>query len=192
MGYENLNEKMLDMKDEIFASIKESIAIESVKGEPEADAPYGRGPKEALDHALALGEKLGFRTGNLDNKVGWIEYGEGEEMAAVLGHLDVVPIGEGWNYPPLACEVHDGVMYGRGILDDKGPVIGAIYALKAIRDLGLPIDRRLRVIFGTDEENGSSCVQHYIEAGGEKPTIGFTPDAEYPVIFVKKASHSGK
>nr|WP_288723498.1 dipeptidase PepV [uncultured Sellimonas sp.] len=186
MGYENLNEKMLDMKDEIFASIKESIAIESVKGEPEADAPYGRGPKEALDHALALGEKLGFRTGNLDNKVGWIEYGEGEEMAAVLGHLDVVPIGEGWNYPPLACEVHDGVMYGRGILDDKGPVIGAIYALKAIRDLGLPIDRRLRVIFGTDEENGSSCVQHYIEAGGEKPTIGFTPDAEYPVIFCEK------
>lgn len=177
---------MLDMKDEIFASIKESIAIESVKGEPEADAPYGRGPKEALDHALALGEKLGFRTGNLDNKVGWIEYGEGEEMAAVLGHLDVVPIGEGWNYPPLACEVHDGVMYGRGILDDKGPVIGAIYALKAIRDLGLPIDRRLRVIFGTDEENGSSCVQHYIEAGGEKPTIGFTPDAEYPVIFCEK------
>ncbi|MBY0758812.1 dipeptidase PepV [Sellimonas caecigallum] len=186
MRYENLNEKMLDMKDEIFASIKESIAIESVKGEPEADAPYGRGPKEALDHALALGEKLGFRTGNLDNKVGWIEYGEGEEMAAVLGHLDVVPIGEGWNYPPLACEVHDGVMYGRGILDDKGPVIGAIYALKAIRDLGLPIDRRLRVIFGTDEENGSSCVQHYIEAGGEKPTIGFTPDAEYPVIFCEK------
>lgn len=186
MGYENLNEKMLDMKDEIFASIKESIAIESVKGEPEADAPYGRGPKEALDHALALGEKLGFRTGNLDNKVGWIEYGEGEEMAAVLGHLDVVPIGEGWNYPPLACEVHDGVMYGRGILDDKGPVIGAIYALKAIRDLELPIDRRLRVIFGTDEENGSSCVQHYIEAGGEKPTIGFTPDAEYPVIFCEK------
>lgn len=186
MGYENLNEKMLDMKDEIFASIKESIAIESVKGEPEADAPYGRGPKEALDHALALGEKLGFRTGNLDNKVGWIEYGEGEEMAAVLGHLDVVPIGEGWNYPPLACEVHDGVMYGRGILDDKGPVIGAIYALKAIRDLGLPIDRRLRVIFGTDEENGSSCVQHYIEVGGEKPTIGFTPDAEYPVIFCEK------
>lgn len=186
MGYEKLNEKMLEMKDEIFASIKESIAIESVKGEPEPDAPYGRGPKQALDHALALGEKLGFKTGNLDNKVGWVEYGEGEEMAAVLGHLDIVPLGDGWKYPPLACEVHDGKMYGRGIMDDKGPVIGAIYALKAIRDLGLPIDRRLRVIFGTDEENGSSCVKHYIEAGGEKPTIGFTPDAEYPVIFCEK------
>lgn len=186
MGYENLNEKMLEMKDEIFASIKESIAIESVKSAPEADAPYGRGPKEALDHAIKLGEKLGFRTGNLDNKVGWIEYGEGEEMAAVLGHLDIVPLGEGWSYPALACEVHDGKMYGRGIMDDKGPVIGAVYGLKAIRDLGLKIDRRIRVIFGTDEENGSSCVKHYIEAGGEKPAIGFTPDAEYPVIFCEK------
>lgn len=97
MGYEKLNEKMMELKDEIFASIKESVAIESVKGAPEEDAPYGRGPKEALDHALALGEKLGFKTGNLDNKVGWIEYGEGEEMAAVLGHLDVVPLGEDGN-----------------------------------------------------------------------------------------------
>ena len=84
MGYEKLNEKMMELKDEIFASLKESIAIESVKGAPEEDAPYGRGPKEALDHALALGEKLGFKTGNLDNKVGWIEYGDGEEMARRL------------------------------------------------------------------------------------------------------------
>lgn len=186
MGYEKLNEKMLEMKDEIFESIKGIVAIESVKGEPEENAPYGRGPKEALDHTLALGEKLGFKTGNLDNRVGWIEYGDGEEMAAVLGHLDVVPLGEGWNYPPLACEIHDGKMYGRGVLDDKGPVIGAIYALKAIRDLELPIDRRIRVIFGTDEENGSSCVQYYNDAGGEQPAIGFTPDGEFPVIFCEK------
>ena len=92
---------------------------------PEEDAPYGRGPKEALDTHWHLAKKLGFKTGNLDNKVGWIEYGDGEEMAAVLGHLDVVPLGEGWKYPPLACEIHDGKMYGRGVLDDKGPVIGA-------------------------------------------------------------------
>ena len=146
MKYENINQKMLEMKDEIFASIKESVAIESVKGEPKENAPYGEGPKAALDHALALGEKLGFKTGNLDNRIGWIEYGEGEEIAAVLGHLDVVPLGEGWDYDPLGCEIHDGKMYGRGVLDDKGPTIGAIYGLKAIRDLGLPIDRRIRVM----------------------------------------------
>lgn len=177
---------MLELKEDIFQSIRESVAIESLKGEPEENAPYGRGPKEALDHMLALGEKLGFKTGNVDNRVGWIEYGEGEEMVGVLGHVDIVPLGDGWDYDPLGCEVHDGKMYGRGVMDDKGPTIGAVYAMKAIRDLGLPIDRRIRVMFGTDEENGSSCVKHYIEVGGEKPTIGFTPDAEYPVIFCEK------
>lgn len=186
MSYEKLNDRVTEMKEEILQAIRESVAVCSVKGQAEPDAPYGRGPKEALDHALALGEKLGFRTGNCGNRVGWVEYGEGEEMVAVLGHLDVVPLGEGWTYPPLGGEIHDGKMYGRGVGDDKGPTIGAIYALKAIRDLGLPIDRRIRVMFGTDEECGSSCVRYYIDQGEELPTIGFTPDAEYPCIFCEK------
>lgn len=186
MKYEKLNEKIMELKDEMFESIKESVAICSVKGDPEPDAPYGREVKEALDHALALGEKMGFKTGNVDNRVGWIEYGDGEEMVGVLGHMDVVPLGEGWDHDPLGCEVCDGRMYGRGVQDDKGPTIGAIYALKAIRDLNLPIDRRIRVLFGCDEESGSSCVEHYIKVGGELPTIGFTPDAQFPAIFCEK------
>lgn len=188
MSYEALNQKIAEMQEEILNAVRESVAIDSIKGEPEEGAPYGRGPKAALDHALALGEKLGFKTGSVGDKVGWVEYGEGEEMAAVLGHLDVVPLGEGWIYPPFGGEIHDGKMYGRGVLDDKGPTIGAIYALKAIRDLGLPLDRRIRVMFGTDEENGSSCVKHYIDSGAELPAIGFTPDAEYPLIFCEKGA----
>lgn len=186
MKYEKLNEKIMELKDEMFDSIRESVAICSVKGDPESDAPYGREVKEALDHALALGEKMGFKTGNVDNRVGWVEYGDGEEMVGVLGHMDVVPLGEGWDHDPLGCEVCDGRMYGRGVQDDKGPTIGAIYALKAIRDLNLPIDRRIRVLFGCDEESGSSCVEHYIKVGGELPTIGFTPDAQFPAIFCEK------
>ena len=114
MGYEKLNEKMMELKDEIFASLKESIAIESVKGAPEEDAPYGRGPKEALDHALALGEKLGFKTGNLDNKVGWIEYGDGEEMAASPGstlisfHLEKAGNTAAWMRDPRRTDVRTG------------------------------------------------------------------------------------
>ncbi|OUP49457.1 dipeptidase PepV [Lachnoclostridium sp. An181] len=186
MGYEKLDKRMLELKDEIFASVKESVAILSVKSEPKEGAPYGEEIQKALVHTLELGKKLGFKTGNVDNRVGWIEYGEGEEMVGVLGHLDVVPLGEGWEHDPLGCEVVDGKMYGRGVVDDKGPTIAAIYAMKAIKDLGLPIERRIRVLFGTDEENGSSCVKHYIANGGEKPTVGFTPDAEYPVIFCEK------
>lgn len=186
MGYEKLDNYMLELKDEIFTSIKESVSILSIKGEAKEDAPYGEEVKKALIHALELGKKLGFKTGNVDNRVGFVEFGEGEEMVGVLGHLDVVPLGDGWEHDPLGCEVVDGKMYGRGVVDDKGPTIAAIYALKAIKDLGLPIKRRIRVLFGTDEENGSSCVKHYIENGGEKPTVGFTPDAEYPVIFCEK------
>ena len=187
MKYEALNNKILEMQDEIIAAIQQNMRIDSVKGEAKPDAPYGEGPKAALMDALALGEKLGFKTGCADNRVGWVEYGEGEEMVGVLGHLDVVPVGDdGWTYPPFGAEIHDGKLWGRGVLDDKGPIIGSIFALKAIRDLGLPIDRRIRVLFGTDEECGSSCVEYYVDHGYEMPTIGFTPDGDFPLIFFEK------
>lgn len=188
MKYDKLNEKILEMRSEIISSIQDIIKINSIKSEPEDGAPYGAGARQALDFALNLGKAFGFKTGNCDNRVGWIEYGEGDEMVGVLGHLDVVPLGDGWIYPAFGGEIHDGKLYGRGVLDDKGPVIGAIYALKAIRDLGIPIDRRIRVMFGTDEECGSSCVKHYVESGEEMPTVGFTPDAEYPLIFCEKGT----
>lgn len=175
-----------DRQEEIIKGIQASVQIDSVRGEAMPDAPFGEGPKKALEHALALAESMGFKTKNVDNYAGWAEYGEGEEMIAVLGHLDVVPIGEGWNYPAFGAEIVDGKMYGRGVLDDKGPTIGALYALKAIKDSGIKLDRRVRVIFGTDEECGSSCIEHYKEVGEETPVMGFTPDADYPLIFCEK------
>jgi len=175
-----------DRQDEIIKGIQDNVRIDSVRGEAVPDAPFGEGPKKALEHALSLAESMGFRTKNVDNYAGWAEYGEGEEMIAVLGHLDVVPIGEGWKYPAFGAEIVDGKMYGRGVLDDKGPTIGALYALKAIKDSGISLDRRIRVIFGCDEECGSSCIEYYKEVGEETPVMGFTPDADYPLIFCEK------
>ena len=175
-----------DRQEEIIRGIQENVRIDSVRGEAKPDAPFGEGPKKALEHALALAESMGFKTKNVDNYAGWAEYGEGDEMIAVLGHLDVVPIGEGWDYPAFGAEIVDGKMYGRGVLDDKGPTIGALYALKAIKDSGISLDRRIRVIFGCDEECGSSCMEHYKEVGEETPVMGFTPDADYPLIFCEK------
>lgn len=186
MDYTPLREKIRLMQDEIIGGIQDCIRIDSVGGEPEKDAPYGRGPKAALEYALELGKSLGFRTANVGNKAGYVEMGEGNEMIAVLGHLDVVPVGDDWKYPPFGAEIHDGVLYGRGVADDKGPTIGAIYAMKAIQELGLPIDRRIRVIFGTNEERGCDCIRHYVQAGEESPVLGITPDAEYPLIFFEK------
>ncbi len=187
MSYDVLNNKIMEMKDDIIASIQQNIRIESVRGEAAPEAPYGPGPKKALTDLLELGESMGFKTGHADHRMGWIEYGEGEEMVGILGHVDVVPANsEGWTYPPFAAEIHDGILWGRGVLDDKGPIIGSIYALKAIRDLNLPIDRRIRVMFGSDEECGCSCAEYYVNNGYEMPTIGFTPDGDFPLIFCEK------
>lgn len=186
MELERLKKLLDERKEEILEGIRECMRIDSVMGTPAEGAPYGEGPKEALLYALNLGERLGLRTKNVDNAAGWVEIGEGEEMVGVLGHLDVVPLGDGWNYPGFDLTFNDGNLYGRGILDDKGPTIGAIYALKAIKDAGIPLDRRIRVIFGTNEENGSFCMQHYVECGEEMPALGFTPDGGYPLIFSEK------
>lgn len=180
-------EKLLqERQEEIIEGIRECIKIDSVRSEAKENAPYGEGAKRALDYALDLGKQMGFRTKNVGNRAGWVEIGEGEEMVAVLGHLDVVPLGEGWKHPGFGAVLEDGILYGRGVLDDKGPTIGAIYGLKAIADAGIKLDRRIRVIFGTDEECDSSCIKYYIEAGEEIPTMGFTPDGDFPLIFFEK------
>lgn len=109
-------------------------------------------------------------------------------MVAVLGHLDVVPEGDGWSFDPFGGEIRDGKVFGRGAMDDKGPTIAALYALAALRDSGLPIRRRIRLLFGTNEETGSNDMKYYRSHGGEIPVMGFTPDGEYPVINGEKGS----
>lgn len=181
-----LDKKIIGMKDEIIEGVQNSVRIKSVEEEAKNGMPFGEGVHNALLHCLELSESLGFKTVNVDNMIGYAEYGSGDEMIAVLGHLDVVPEGEGWTYPPYAAEIHDGKIFGRGTTDDKGPLIGALYALKAIKDLNIPLKRRVRVFFGLNEETGSLCVKHYVEKGEEMPVCGFTPDAEYPIINGEK------
>lgn len=181
-----LDEKILHMKDDIIKGVQECVKIKSVEEEPKEGMPFGEGIHRCLEYCLQLSKSMGFKTVNVDNMVGYAEYGEGDEMVAVLGHLDVVPEGDGWTYPPYGAEVHNGKMYGRGTTDDKGPTIGALYALKAIKDLKIPLKRRVRIFFGLNEETGSNCVKYYVDNGGEIPVSGFTPDAEYPIINGEK------
>lgn len=192
---ELLKQTITEHQNELLDIIQKGIAIPSVKAEGTADAPYGLPIQQMLTFALDLGKQWGLKTKNVGNRAGWVEIGEGESMVAILGHLDVVPEGEGWTYPPFGGEIHDGKLYGRGVMDDKGPTLGAMYVLKVIKDLGIPLQKRIRVIFGMDEECGATCMQHYIASGEEIPVCGFTPDAEYPLIFFEKGimhMHIGK
>ena len=172
-------------EDEIIKSLQEIIKIKSVEEAPKPGMPFGEGPYRALENALILSEKIGFKTKNLDGYVGYAEYGEGEETVGVLVHLDVVPEGKDWTYPPYGGEVHDGKIYGRGAIDDKGPAIAAIYALKAIKESNVPLKRKIRIIFGTNEETGWGCMDYYFKHE-ESPTMAFTPDANFPVIYGEK------
>jgi succinyl-diaminopimelate desuccinylase len=170
---------------QLTESVRSITKIRSVAGDPEPGEPFGQGPAAALQAALEIAGTMGFFTQNLDNYVGFVEYGEGEDYIAVLGHLDTVPEGDHWTFPPFSATVHKDRIYGRGVLDDKGPILSALYSLKAIRDSGVTLNKRIRVIFGTDEETGDLDIAHYLLQ--EKPPIcGFTPDSEFPVVFAEK------
>lgn len=136
----------------------------------------------ALEEALALCEGFGMTVKNCDGYAGYAEAGQGDEMLGILMHLDVVPEGNGWDYPPYGGEIVDGKLYGRGAVDDKGPAIAVIYALKELIDEGFPFNKRVRLIFGCDEESDWECMDYYV-ANEECPDFGFTPDADFPMIY---------
>ena len=180
-----LNKKIDELREALINSTQEVLRIKSVEEAAMPGMPYGQGVNRALETALNIAKKLGFKTVNLDGYIGYAEVGEGEDYIGVLGHLDVVPEGEGWMYPPYAAEIHDGKIYARGALDDKGPIMASLYGLKAVVDSGVTLSKKVRVIFGTNEETGSAEIEHYLKT--EKPPIlGFTPDAQYPMIFAEK------
>ncbi|MFC3771622.1 Sapep family Mn(2+)-dependent dipeptidase [Paenibacillus sp. GCM10012303] len=171
-------------KDDIVRHTCELIRIRSVK-EPELPGkPFGEGNWRALDYMLKLAESMGFAVSHTDGYAGHAEYGAGEEIAAVLVHLDTVHEGDGWNYDPFGGTVADGRIYGRGAADDKGPAVVALYALKALKDSGYVPRKRVRVIFGTNEESGMKDLDYYF-AKEPLPSLAFAPDAGYPIYNVE-------
>ncbi|MEW5321026.1 dipeptidase PepV [Geobacillus thermoleovorans] len=174
-------------KDDLVRDVQALVRIPSVRDDEQAQpgAPFGPKVAEALEHMLHRGREEGFRVKNVDGFAGHIEMGHGEKLVGVLGHIDVVPPGDGWTMDPFAADVRNGRLYGRGAIDDKGPTMAAFYAMKIIRDLGLPIGKRVRLIIGGDEESDWRCVEHYFRHE-EMPDVGFAPDADFPIIHAEK------
>ncbi|MBR3613810.1 MAG: dipeptidase PepV [Clostridia bacterium] len=174
-------------KNEIINQTCELIKIPSVSVETENPTlPFGEICTKALNHVLELGTSLGFRTKNIDNYCGYIEFGEGEKLVGIIGHLDVVPALEedGWTTPPFSPKIRDGKIFGRGSIDDKGPVIASLYAMKAVKD-SCKVSKRVRLIIGLNEERNWKCINYYKEHE-EWPELGFSPDANFPGIFAEK------
>ncbi|WP_448375041.1 Sapep family Mn(2+)-dependent dipeptidase, partial [Fervidobacterium sp.] len=189
--HEDINKLINGKVDQYFEKILDAvgrvIAINSVMGEPKDGIPFGEGPAKALEETLKIAEELGFTGVNVDNYAGHVEYGEGGKLYAILGHLDVVPEGdrERWTNDPFEFVIRDGKMYGRGVSDDKGPSIGALFALKIASELVDKPKNRVRVIFGTNEENGSQCLKYYFTKE-PYPDAAVTPDGDFPAVFAEK------
>ena len=177
-----INIQEIEKYDQILNDL---IAIPSVKGTPTEGAPYGQAPKAALDYYLNMAKADGFITRNVGDKAGYVQWGDKGPLVAALGHLDVVPAGSAWNSEPFSLTCKDGYFTGRGVVDDKGPMVSAYMALLRLKEKYPDPPFRLRLIVGTDEENGSTCMERYCETE-ELPDIGFTPDAEFPCIFAEK------
>ena len=173
------------IKEQIITTTCDLINIPSVHEESNNPSmPFGKNINKALDYVLNLGKKLGFKTKNIDGYCGYLEFGEGEEMLGIIGHLDVVPADNTWSYSPFAAKIDNGKIYGRGAIDDKGPVAATIYAMKTVMDV-YKVNKRVRLILGLNEERNWKCIEYYKQKE-ELPTIGFSPDADFPCIYAEK------
>ncbi len=165
-------------------SISESIRFDSSLQKGNRRAPFGQGALACLEHFLSLARGMGFETHNYDGYAGEVIFGEGEEFA-ILCHLDVVPAGDGWTKDPFGGIVEDGKIWGRGAVDDKGPAMCCLYAMKALKDEGFLPFRKVKLILGCNEESGWECIRHY-NSVAHMPEEGFSPDADFPVIYAEK------
>ncbi len=185
-----MNETVSRLLDAYRAEFTEKlqawVRIPSVQGEPEDGAPFGREVRHMLDAAEADAKAMGFPVRDFDGYACDITLGDRPEMIAVLGHLDVVPAGDGWNYPPFGAEMDGTRIYGRGTSDDKGPALASLYAMRAIREAGIPLKKSIRLILGCNEETDWKDMEWYA-AHAEIPAVGFSPDASFPVINTEKA-----
>lgn len=182
-----INDYVKEQEENIIATVSDLIGFRSVSNESgNKEIPFGEECKKALEYTLKLGKKMGFRTKNIDGYCGYIEFGEGEELVGIIGHLDVVPahFEDGWTSDPFKAELRDGKLFGRGSIDDKGPVVASLYAMKYVAD-NMKINKRVRLILGLNEEKDWKCIKHYKELE-EFPTIGFSPDANFPAIYAEK------
>lgn len=182
---QSIMEAVESLKDEFIESILEMVRIDSVEGAAAEDAPFGEGVKKALSCALNISGRLGFDTVNMDNYIGYAQYGRGEDYVCAIGHVDVVPVGEGWKQPPFSGYMENGTIYSRGVLDNKGPVMACLYGLAALKKLGIATKHPIRIIFGCDEESGFEDLKYYLTK--ERPPVyGFTPDCKYPVVYSER------
>ncbi|MBW9212890.1 MULTISPECIES: Sapep family Mn(2+)-dependent dipeptidase [Terrabacteria group] len=182
MDKQTIFQQVEKRKQDLIDDICTLVQIDSTRGEPQPNQPFGKGPNTALEKALEICRREGLKTKNVDGYMGYGCYGESEEYIGIIGHLDVVEVGDGWLDPPFSASIHDGRIWGRGALDDKGPLLAAMYGMLALKDLGIEPKTAIHIIFGTNEETGMEDMRYFLKHE-KAPIAGFTPDNKFPAIY---------
>lgn len=178
-------EAVESLREELFEAVSRMVAIPSVEQAREKNAPFGKEVKRALEEALNISSQLGFKTKNIKNYLGYAYTKEGDDYLGIFGHIDVVPENGKWQYEPFLLVRKDGRMYGRGVLDNKGPTMATLFALKALQNLGVELSLPVRIVFGCNEETGMNDIPIYLKHE-KAPLCGFTPDCKYPVVYSER------
>ena len=174
-------------RESLIQDIMKLVSIDSVETAPDAGMPFGAGAAKALDCFLETAESIGLKTENFDHYAGHADYGDQEETLGILGHVDVVPCSGNWVCDPFKPEIIDGKLYGRGVLDDKGPLLACLHAVKILKEMGVPLSKKIRFIVGANEETDWKCMDYYFNKKKiPAPQMSFTPDAVFPLIYAEK------
>lgn len=175
---------MVNCFDEMLKSTMDIIAIDTVQDTPCKESPFGKGVASCIEKVLNIAKENGFVVHNEEGYYGTAIIGEGEEFG-ILGHLDTVPYEKkDWTHSPLG-EIDNGIIYGRGILDDKGPMMACLYAVIQLLREGYTPKKKIKFIFGGNEESGWKCIERYNQLE-KMPDTGISPDADFPVINCEK------
>lgn len=183
---EQIHAYMQEHKEQFIKDLTDLVAINSERSEAKPGMPFGEGPAKAIEAAMELVGGYGFKVTNYDNYVMTADFSDAKRQLDVLAHLDVVPAGEGWTVTePFTAKLIGTRIYGRGVSDDKGPALAVLYAMRAIKDLGIPMENSVRLILGADEECGSGDLEYYFTKEVSAP-MSFSPDADWPVVNIEK------
>jgi acetylornithine deacetylase/succinyl-diaminopimelate desuccinylase-like protein len=169
--------------DDFLDDLAKIIEVQSIRSEAAPHAPFGKGPRKVLDVVVEIADRYGFKTGIVNDAVAYAQWGDdNEHYIGIVGHLDVVAAGEGWQSDPFQLTARHGKLYARGILDNKGPIMSTLFGMKLLKDMGFKPQKTIRILFGSDEESGSADIPLYLKSE-PAPDFGFTPDCKFPTVY---------
>lgn len=184
---EKAQQWLVDHSDELLENTRALLRFPSLQEPPvqSGKAPFGKPLRETLDWCLELCKSWGQPVTDLDGYAGYVDFGDSGPLILILGHIDVVPVGNGWTYEPFGATIDNGYIYSRGAVDDKGPTMASLYAARAVFESNPDLKARIRVVFGCNEESGFECVKHYKKTE-EMPALGVAPDSGWPCYHAEK------